>query len=61
MNHRHVVILGGTGFVGRHLVARLLDAGHRVSVLSRDANKRMALPEQAAIRQGDVHGPAFLR
>ncbi|MBA3485848.1 MAG: NAD(P)H-binding protein [Lysobacter sp.] len=63
MNHRHVVILGGTGFVGRHLVARLLDAGHRVSVLSRsqDSDKRMALPEQATIRQGDVHDPAFLR
>lgn len=31
-----IVVLGGTGFVGRQLVARLLDAGHEVSVLSRN-------------------------
>lgn len=30
-----VVIAGGTGFIGRHLSARLAAAGHRVLVLSR--------------------------
>lgn len=33
---RHVVVLGGTGFVGQHLVPRLVRAGHRVTVLSRN-------------------------
>lgn len=30
-----VLVLGGTQFVGRHIVAALLAAGHRVSVLTR--------------------------
>lgn len=32
---RHVLVTGGTGFVGRRLVAALADAGHDVTVLSR--------------------------
>lgn len=63
MDQQHVVILGGTGFVGRHLVERLLHDGHRVSVLSRAAtpDKRAALPEQTIVREGDVHNGDFLR
>lgn len=30
-----VLVLGGTGFIGRHLVARLIKAGHRVNVPTR--------------------------
>ena len=32
---QNVLVLGGTGFIGRHVVARLVDAGHRVTVLTR--------------------------
>ncbi|MEX1197335.1 MAG: TIGR01777 family oxidoreductase [Pseudohongiellaceae bacterium] len=32
----HYLITGGTGFVGQALCRRLLDEGHRVSVLTRD-------------------------
>ncbi len=35
MKTQHVCILGGTGFVGRHLVARLVKAGCQVRVLTR--------------------------
>jgi len=35
MKQHHVCILGGSGFVGHHLAARLVEAGHRVRVLSR--------------------------
>ena len=31
----HVLVLGGTRFIGRHIVEALLASGHRVSVLTR--------------------------
>ena len=62
MTQRHVVILGGTGFVGRHLVARLLQGGDRVTVLSRgtDAAKRRLKPQGASLIEGDVANADFL-
>jgi nucleoside-diphosphate-sugar epimerase len=33
--HKRIFVTGATGFVGSHLAARLLDAGHYVSVLAR--------------------------
>lgn len=37
--HRHVLVTGGTGFVGARLVDALVSAGHYVTVLTRDARK----------------------
>lgn len=37
--HGHVLITGGTGFIGSALVGRLLDSGSRVSVLTRNARR----------------------
>lgn len=34
-----VLVTGGTGFIGSHAVAALVDAGHRVRLLVRDAAK----------------------
>lgn len=35
-----VVLTGGTGFVGRHLVPRLLAAGHEVTAAVRGAGQQ---------------------
>ncbi len=58
---RHVVILGGSGFVGRALVTRLLADGHRVTVLTRTAEVRARVPAAAALAVGDVYDAAFLQ
>jgi uncharacterized protein YbjT (DUF2867 family) len=52
-----ICILGGTGFVGTHLVTRLTDAGNRVKVLTRDREKHrhlLVLPELRLVN-ADVH------
>ena len=41
--HRHVLVTGGTGFVGSRLVDALVSAGHYVTVLTRDARKADSL------------------
>jgi NADH dehydrogenase len=66
---KHVVVLGGTGFVGRSLVRRLLDDGRRVTVLSRGPGgdphayqaKIAQLSRDASRLEGDVHDVDFLR
>ncbi|MGB7655936.1 MAG: TIGR01777 family oxidoreductase [Novosphingobium sp.] len=42
---RHLLITGGTGFVGTALVAALHAGGHRVTVLTRDRSHAAALPD----------------
>ncbi len=59
--NRLIVILGGSGFVGRSLVARLLAQGERVRVLSRSADTRARVPAGAELLTGDVFDSAFLR
>ncbi len=41
--HRHVLVTGGTGFVGSRLVEALVSAGHDVTVLTRDPKKADSL------------------
>jgi NAD(P)-dependent dehydrogenase (short-subunit alcohol dehydrogenase family) len=47
-----VFILGGTGFVGRHVVRRLLDSGHEVVVFHR-GQTRADLPPAVRTMLGD--------
>lgn len=47
MKAKKICILGGTGFVGRHLARRLADEGHHIKILSRsreDARSLLVLP-----------------
>lgn len=41
--HQHILITGGTGFIGARLVAALVGAHHHVTVLTRDLRKADAL------------------
>lgn len=45
MTQHHIAIIGGSGFVGQHLAARLVAQGHRVKVLTR----RLTPPPQPAM------------
>ena len=48
----NIVVLGGTGFIGSHVVRRLAAAGHRVTVFSR-GRQPFELPEGALLVAGD--------
>jgi uncharacterized protein YbjT (DUF2867 family) len=58
-----LVILGGTGFVGRHLLARLAADGHAVTLLSRNlaSHADRLLPPGVMLREVDVYDPTALR
>jgi uncharacterized protein YbjT (DUF2867 family) len=43
MRLKSIVVLGGTGFLGTRLVARLIKDGHQVTVLSRDREQHKHL------------------
>lgn len=57
MNVQRVCILGGTGFVGRHLIYRLAKRGYRVRVLTRRRERHrdlLVLPTLELI-EADIH------
>ncbi|MEQ1512141.1 MAG: complex I NDUFA9 subunit family protein [Lysobacteraceae bacterium] len=59
--NRTIAVLGGSGFIGRALVERLLARGDRVRVLSRSADTRSHVPAGAELLIGDVFEGVFLR
>lgn len=50
MHAQQIVVLGGTGFIGRHLVPRLVSMGHTVTVLSRNREKQRELIVLPSVR-----------
>ncbi|WP_169713547.1 NAD-dependent epimerase/dehydratase family protein [Paludifilum halophilum] len=56
----HVLVTGGTGFLGRSLVHRLLREEYQVSVLVRSEKKRLRLPKEVRAVRGDVLDPDSL-
>lgn len=52
----HVLIVGGTGMVGRRMIPHLLGAGHQVTVSSRSANPK-GLPDGVETVQWDTDSP----
>ncbi|HKQ30913.1 MAG TPA: complex I NDUFA9 subunit family protein [Burkholderiales bacterium] len=63
MIHRKICILGGGGFVGRRIAARLIDPRYKVVIPTRNYHRHRELTVMPSVRlvEGDVHDPAFLR
>ena len=49
-----VLLTGGTGFVGRHLLPQLLEAGAHVTCLTRASSSTRGLPQGVAVAQADL-------
>lgn len=54
-----ILVLGGSGTLGRELTTRLAAAGHEVRVLTRDRARADGLPVDVSV--GDVRDPAAVR
>jgi NADH dehydrogenase len=63
MTTQQLVILGGTGFVGSHLVPRLAADGHRILLLSRnrEQHRELGVLPTVSVRSADAHDPAVLQ
>jgi|SRR5687767_3505962 len=57
---RDVLVMGGTGYIGQHLIPALLERGHRVRVLTRLESVRR-VPEGAETVIGDALDPQSVR
>ena len=63
MKNLRIAVLGGTGFIGTHIVNRLVESGHRVVVPSRRAavaRQLMPLPT-VELTQTNIHDPRQLQ
>lgn len=58
-----ITVLGGTGFVGRALVKRLAEDGHRIRLLSRNLGPHYdrLVPPGVELRELDIHDAVALR
>ena len=54
-----ILVTGGAGFIGTHLIRRLLEDGHAVSVVDNESNgERANVPAEAWYAKADVARPA---
>jgi len=58
-----ILVTGATGYIGGRLIPRLLDSGHDVAVLVRDARRFMGRPfaDRVTVIEGDLLQPDTLR
>lgn len=64
MKPRKIVVLGGTGFVGSHMIPRLHADGHQITVLSRnrELNRELGVLPRVRVENADVYDlPALTR
>lgn len=63
MAYRNVLVIGGTGFIGSHIIAKLVDADCRVTVPTRregHATHLLLLPDVEQVVETNVHDDAAL-
>jgi len=62
LNKPRVLILGGTGFVGRHVCEKLTRMGCSMTVITRRAKQAVAIQNLPRVRvlEGDVYNTEFL-
>jgi len=63
MNIKSICMLGGTGFVGRHLATRLANRGYRLKVLTRHPQRNRDIEVLHGVRlvEADIHDPTVLQ
>ena len=63
MAQHSICILGGSGFVGHHLTARLAQDDHRLRVVTRhrERSKDLIVLPSAEVVEADVHDPEALK
>ncbi len=55
-----ILVTGGTGFVGKSIVSRLLAEGHQIRLLARDTKTAAEIFPKAEIIEGNVLDPSSL-
>jgi len=63
IKYRHICILGGTGFVGQHLISHLTNKGFKIRVISRhrERYRELLLLHDVEMVSADVHDIQVLK
>lgn len=63
VKHPTVCVLGGTGFVGRHLVNRLADSGYQIRVITRhrERHRELLVRPEVQLIDGNINDLDVLR
>ena len=61
MKSKTILVTGGAGFIGRHLVKRLVDAGHQLAVVDNlSVGQKTSLPAKVKFFRGQVEDPKLV-
>ena len=56
MSQKHILLTGGSGFIGQQLVPTLLSAGHTITVFTRNPKKTSAIFQQQVTTTDNLEG-----